>query len=361
MEERPFGWSSGHRYSLSIALSVLSNANAPPESLRNLLTADVGQTESSVVHERSTHEVRHYEPDETAHGTPVLIVYALVNRPYILDLQPDRSVIRRLLEAGFEVYLVDWGRPSVLDQSLGVADYVTRYLDACVDAVCDHAAVEDVHLLGYCMGGTLAVMYTALRQRRVRTLGLMAAPSRIDDTGGLLERWAAHCDPGTIAETFGNVPGESLALTFAMMEPVDQLVGKYVHLAERVDDPDFVANFARMERWVWDSVDVPGEAYREFIEEIYRQDRLLSGEYHLDGERVDPSTIEVPLLQVVGEYDHLVPPEASTPLNDAVASEDTRLIEFPAGHVGVSVSSSAHERLWPTVAEWYGERSESVE
>ncbi|MEF8853716.1 MAG: alpha/beta fold hydrolase, partial [Haloarculaceae archaeon] len=276
-----------------------------------------------------------------------------------LDLQPDRSVVRRLLEAGFEVYLVDWGRPSRLDQSLGMADYVDRYMDNCVDAICARAGVDDVHLLGYCMGGSMSIMYTVLHQARVRTLGLMATPFTFDGTGGILERWARHYNPDVTVETLGNLPGELLAIEFSMMDPVDQYVSKYVRLYENIEDDEFVANFARMEQWVWDSVDVAGEAYREFINDIYQDNHLANSEYHLDGERIDLSTIEVPVLQVVGEYDHIVPAESSKPFNATVASEDERIIEFPAGHIGISVSSKAHRNLWPEVCDWYGTRSAS--
>jgi len=346
-----------HRRTLELAAEIVEKTDISIDRLETMLAADVGHTESEVVYEENKLTLHRYEPAAVEHGTPVFIVYALVNRPYILDLQPDRSVIRRLLDAGFEVYLVDWGRPSRLDQSLGMADYVDRYMDNCIDAICARSGVDDVHLLGYCMGGTMSIMYTVLHQERVRTLGLMATPVSFDGTGGILERWGTHYDPAVAVETFGNLPGELLALEFSMMDPVDQYVTKYVRLYENIEDDDFVANFARMEQWVWDSVDVPGEAYREFVADIYQDNRLARNEYHLAGEHIDLATIEVPVLQVVGQYDHIVPPESSTPFNEKTASGDERLIEFPAGHIGISVSSKAHRDLWPAVCEWYGARS----
>ena len=341
-----------------LAARAVELGSLAPERLATMLTAEVGQTPSTVVYEENALELHRYEPAKREHGTPILIVYALVNRPYILDLQPDRSVVRRLLEAGFEVYLVDWGEPSRLDASLGLADYVCRYLDNCVAAVCDRAAVDDVHLLGYCMGGSLSIMYAALFAERVRTLALMATPVVFDETGGLLERWGMRYDPAAVAGTYGNVPAELLAAQFAMMEPVENLLGKYVAFFENLDDEAFVELFARMERWTWDGVDVAGRAFVEFVEEVYQQDRLLAGEITLAGERVEPATIDVPLLQILGAHDHIVPPTSSRPLNDAVASTDERLIEFPAGHVGISVSGRAHAELWPDVCDWLADRSE---
>ncbi len=348
-----------HRRTLELAAEIVEKTDIGIDRLETMLAADVGGTESEAVYEENKLTLYRYEPETVEHGTPIFIVYALVNRPYILDLQPDRSVVRRLLEAGFEVYLADWGRPSRLDQSLGMADYVNRYMDNCVDTICDRAGVDDVHLLGYCMGGSMSIMYTVLHQERVRTLGLMATPFTFDGTGGILERWARHYDADVAVETLGNLPGELLAIEFSMMDPVDQYVTKYVRLYENIEDDEFVANFARMEQWVWDSVDVAGEAYREFITDIYQDNQLANGEFHLDGERIDLSTIEVPVVQVVGEHDHIVPAESSKPFNKNVGSEDERIIEFPAGHIGISVSSKAHRDLWPEVCDWYGTRSAS--
>ena len=346
---------------VELASELVEKTDVGLDRMVALLTADVAHTDSEVVYEENKLELHRYDPGERAHGTPILIVYALVNRPYILDLQPDRSVIRRLLDAGFEVYLIRWGEPSRLDTSLGLADYVCRYMDNCVDAVCEEAGVEDVHLLGYCMGGTMSIMYTALFEERVRTLGLMATPIAFEGTGGVLERWATHYDPEVAVETYGNLPAELLAVGFSMMEPVENYVTKYIRLYENIEDEEFVENFARMEQWIWDGVDVAGEAYREFVSEVYKQNQLVKDEVILDGQRVVLGDIEVPVLQIVGQYDHIVPAASSTPFNDLVGSEDERLIEFPAGHIGISVSSKAHDRLWPDVCEWYGDRSESLE
>ena len=350
-----------HRHTLEMAANIVEKTDVGMDQLATLLTAEVGHTESESIYEENKLELHRYAPEEVEHETPILIVYALVNRPYILDLQPDRSVIRRLLDNGFEVYLIKWGEPSLLDQSLTLRDYVCRYMDNCVDAVCDESDVDDVHLLGYCMGGSMSLMYTVLHQERVRTLGLMATPLAFDGTGGILERWAAHFDPDTTVEALGNLPAELLAMEFSMMDPIDQYITKYVRLYENIEDTDFVANFSRMEQWIWDGVDVAGEAYREFINDVYKNNHLINGEFSLGGERIDLSAIEVPVLQIVGEYDHIVPSESSKPLHDKISSEDEQLVEFPAGHIGISVSSKAHENLWPDVCEWYADRSQHDE
>jgi polyhydroxyalkanoate synthase len=336
-------------------------AEVTPERFVDLATAEVGHTDNEVIYRENKLKLRHYEPEEKRHETPVFIVYALVNRPYILDLQPDRSVIRHLLEEGFEVYLVDWGDPSRLDQSLRIDDYVNRYTDNCVAVALEQSDVADVHLLGYCMGGTMSIMYATQHPDQVRTLSLMATPLAFDGDGGILERWANHYDPDSTVEALGNLPAELLAAEFSMMDPIDQYVTKYVTLYENIEDEEFVRNFARMEQWIWDGVDVAGEAYREFIDDIYRDNQLVAGEYELAGDPVDLEDVQMPTQQIVGEYDHIVPAASSEPYNDLVGSEDERLVEFPAGHIGISVSGKAHAKLWPDVCEWFAERDASTD
>jgi polyhydroxyalkanoate synthase len=184
----------------------------------------------------------------------------------------------------------------------------------------------------------------------------MATPFSFDGEGGILERWATHYDADATVDALGNVPAELLAMEFSLMDPIDQYITKYVRLYENLEDEEFVRNFARMEQWIWDGVDVAGEVYREFITEIYQDNRLVRGEYHLGDDRIDVSEIEMPVQQIVGEYDHIVPPESSKPLNDAISSADERLVEFSAGHIGISVSGGAHADLWPDVCDWLADR-----
>jgi Poly(3-hydroxyalkanoate) synthetase len=341
---------------LCVAAEAVRRSPAGPEQLRRLLTAEVGHTESEVCYRENKLELRRYEPAERRHRTPILVVYALINRPWILDLQPDRSVVRRLLEAGYVVYLIDWGEPSRLDRSLTMVDYVTRYTDNCVEAARADAGADTVHLLGYCMGGTMAVTYAATNPGQVRTLTLLTTPVAFGGRGGVLELWASQVDPEAVVGALGNVPAELLAATFAMMDPVENCVGKYVRLCENAEDDSFVENFARVERWIWNGVDVAAGVYREFVDDLYKGDMLLRSEYQLGDEAVDLGDIGMPVQQVVGEHDQIVPPASSRPLNDAVGSDDRRLVEFPAGHVGVSVSSAAHDRLWPDVRAWIADR-----
>ena len=355
------GAASGAGVLLDSAADVVeraADARRLPELAADI---DVGGTPADVVYSENKLDLLHYEPRTgSQHDVPVLVVYALINRPYILDLQPDRSVVRRLLEHGLDVYLIDWGEPSTLDASLTLGDYVTRYIDNCVDVVRERSDVPEVNLLGYCMGGTMSAMYAARTPEKVRSLALMAASLHFEDTGGVLELWGSeeYYSPGAVAETLGTVPASLFDAGFALMDPVENTVSKYVRLFDNIEDEDFVRNFARMEHWLNDGIDMAGETYRQFITEIYQENRLSRNELELGGEPVDVGNIDMPVLQIVAEYDHLVPPEASVPFNDVIGSEDVEVFEISTGHIGLSVSRTAHRELWPSVCEWFVERSE---
>jgi polyhydroxyalkanoate synthase len=359
------------RQALDSMTEAVETSSVADERLELMESVEVGQTPSDVVYEENKLELLHYDAEaagievdeEDKESVPILIVYALINRPYILDLQEERSVVRRLLEGGHDVYLIDWNEPSRLDQHLTLDDYVNRYIDNCVDVVRERSGEDAINLLGYCMGGTMSVMYTALHREKVNTLGLMAAGLCFDQTGGVLEEWGAgeYYEPSDVTHTFGNVPAEMLDVGFALMDPVENYVSKYIRFAENIENESFVENFGRMEKWLGDGIDVAGETYVQFLEDIYQDNKLYKNELELDGQHVDIQNIDMPVLQLMGEYDHLVPAAASKPFNEVVPSDDTTIMEFSTGHIGLSVSSSTHAELWPDVAEWYSERNRSDE
>ena len=351
---------NSQRESAQAVADAIEKTSVSPEQLETLMNVEVGQTPSEVVYTENKLELLHYESQtEEQHAVPILIVYALINKPFILDLQPDRSVIRRLLEAGHDVYMIDWNEPSKLDQYLTLDDYVNRYMDNCVDVVRERSGQDAINVLGYCMGGTMSTMYASLHPEKVRNLGLMAAGLCFDGTGGVLEEWGdeQYYSPRDVTETFGNAPAEMLDMGFALMDPVANYVSKYVRLYDNIENDDFVENFGRMERWLSEGIDVAGAAYAQFLEDIYQENKLYNNELYLDGKHVDLNEIDMPVLQIMGEYDHLVPSEASKPFNDVIASEDVTTLEQSTGHIGLSVSGSSHAELWPEVCEWFAERS----
>lgn len=221
--------------------------------------AEVGQTASEPVYTENKLELHRYEPPADVEQTvdvPLVIVYAIINRPYILDLQPERSVIRRFLERGFEVYLVDWGEPSRLDASLGLADYADRYLGNCVKAIRDEIGSDMVNLLGYCTGGTLAAIFAALYPERVNALGLLAPVLDFDAGEGIFRLWGRedYFDSQCMTDALGNAHGDLLGFGFSLLDPGEYHLARYLRLFEHLDDEAFVQRFARRLRWGFDTV-----------------------------------------------------------------------------------------------------------
>lgn len=300
---------------------------------------------------------RYRSRTERQNPVPVLIVYALVNRPYMADLEDGRSLIQSLLDQGLDVYLIDWGYPDAGDRFLSLDDYINGYIDRCVDAIRKHRGVERINLLGICQGGTFCLCYTALHQDKVKNLITTVTPVDFHTRRDLLSHLARHVDVDQCVEAFGNLPGEVLNWTFVGLKPFQLLVQKYLDLVDILDDPGKAANFLRMEKWIFDSPDQAGEAWREFIGQFYQENRLVKGTVEIGGRTVDLQTVTVPVLNIFARDDHLVPPDSSRALAGCIGSSDYQEMEFPGGHIGVYVSTRAREMLPPAIGKWLNERA----
>ena len=290
-------------------------------------------------------------------AVPLLISYALVNRFDMMDLQPDRSFIRNLLNQGIEIYLIDWGYPTKADRYLDMSDYINGYLNDCVDKVRELSGQPKINLLGVCQGGTFSTIYTALHGDKVKNLITLVTPIDFFVEDGQLFKWSRDMDVEAIVDGYdGLVPGEFLNMGFDLLKPMSK-VRKMSTMVDMMQDKKKLLNFLRMEKWINDSPSQAGACYQQFITNMYQQNKLLKGEFELDGEPVKLANIKVPVLNIYAEHDHLVPPTASIPLNDAVGSEDTTLYKFPGGHIGVFVGGRSQKELAPAVAKWIKERS----
>jgi polyhydroxyalkanoate synthase len=319
----------------------------------------VGQTPSDPIYTEGRMRVLHYRPLPGASGKnrpPILLVYALINKPYIMDLQPGLSVVESLLRKGLDVYLIDWGTPNQLDKDLRIHDYVNGYVDHAVDAVREASGVDRLHILGYCMGGTFSAMYASLHPEKVRTLALMAAGLDFDNRSSFLNVWshAPGFDAWKIARTYGLIPPTFFNDAFGLLDPLRSNYIKFKDLLNRVDDQPFVENFLRMEKWTNDGIPMAGPTYAEFIDKGYQRNLLVKGEWTLDGDEreVNLKNLTMPLATIVGLKDNLVPPESTERALEQVGSEDVRRFQLPTGHIGLSVSRTAHRDLWPAFAEW---------
>jgi polyhydroxyalkanoate synthase len=318
---------------------------------------DVGATPKDAVYQEDKLVLYHFRPlAKTVNPIPVLIVYALVNRPYMVDLQEDRSIVRSLLQGGLDVYLIDWGYPDAADRYLTLDDYVNGYLDRCVDVLCQRHGVPAVNILGICQGGTFSLCYAALHQAKVRNLITTVTPVDFHAGTNLLSLWVRHLDVDLLVDTLGNVPGELLNWTYLGLKPFRLTGQKYLDLVNVLDDPVQARNFVRMEKWVFDSPDQAGEAFRQFIKDFYQRNGLIKGEVRIGPQRVDLRRVTMPVLNIFAADDHLVPPAASRALEQYVGTGDYQAIEFPGGHIGIYVSSKSQKLIPPAICQWLAER-----
>jgi polyhydroxyalkanoate synthase len=332
------------------------------QGIENLLSAeriDTGVTAKTAVYQEDKLSLYRYQApaDVVQSPTPLLVVYALVNRPYMTDLQEDRSTIRNLLAAGQDVYLIDWGYPDGADRSLTLDDYINGYLDRCVDVIRKRHRLDRINILGICQGGTFSLCYSALHPDKVKNLVTMVTPVDFKTPGNLLSAWAQHMDVDLLVDTLGNIPGELLNWTFLSLKPFSLTGQKYVNMVDVLDDPARLKNFLRMEKWIFDSPDQAGETFRQFIKDFYQGNGLIEGGVRIGGREVDLQQVRVPILNIFAEQDHLVPPDASRALRGRTASKDYTELSFPGGHIGIYVSGKAQKEVTPAIAAWLDQRS----
>lgn len=321
------------------------------------LEAEIATTPYDVVFEVDRVKLKHYRPvTKKKLKTPLLLVYALINRETMLDLQPGRSVVENFLNQGVDVYMIDWGYPTRKDKYLGIDDHVNVYMDDIIDFIRERDKVKKVNLMGICMGGTFSVIYSALQPEKVQNLITTVTPTHFDINTGLLNIWMRKLQVDEITNTFGNIPGDFLNFGFLLLNPARLMLDKYVSLYEHLDDKIFVENFLRMEKWIFDSPDIPGETFREFIRDCFQKNLLIQNKMEVGGQRVNLKKLTMPLLNIYGKFDHLVPPEACEKLTEVVGSKDTEDICLKTGHIGIYVSSRCQQEFTPKITQWLSER-----
>lgn len=283
---------------------------------------------------------------------PILICYALVNRPYMVDLQDDRSLVKGLLARGEDVYLIDWGYPDLSDRYLTLEDYLLGFLDGAVEYLRASHGIERINLLGVCQGGAFSLCYASLHPEKLRNLIAMVTPVDFHTDDNMLSHWTRNIDVDLMVDTLGNVPADLMNWCYLTLKPYRLLLQKYVGLVDVLDDVGEVENFLRMENWIFDSPDQVGEAFREFIKGFYQGNGFVDGGVEIGGREIDLRRIDVPVLNVFAEQDHLVPPSASRPLRHLVGTKDYTELSFRGGHIGIYVSGRAQREVPETIHSW---------
>ncbi len=291
----------------------------------------------------------------------VLVIYALVNRPWILDLKKDRSFIARLLEEGMDVYLLDWGYPEDDESSYGIDKYVCDYMAICVETVSRLSHQEQINMLGVCQGGTLALCYSALFPEQIRSLVCMVTPVDFCTSDNTLGNWVRHVDVDRVVDYYGNVPGSYLDTVFRGLKPLSNGIKKYIRMilasGNDSDDSSKLDDFIAMERWLMDTPDQPGEFFRQFVTWFYQENQLVNNKLELAGKRVLLKHINCPVFNITATQDHLVPLSASSKLGELVDGEQYRECQINTGHIGVFVSSESLTTTPVQIAQWIQEPS----
>jgi polyhydroxyalkanoate synthase len=321
----------------------------------------VGQTPKDVVWQRGRTQLWRYRNENVRFGPPLLIVFSLISRSYILDLTPGNSFVEQLVEAGFDVYLLDWGEPDERDAANGLEDYVDDYIPAGIDRVLELSGAEEVNLFGYCFGGDLTLLYAAHHpDAPLRSLTVLATPVDFRHMGPLADVFSVGgMDVDAVLGADGNVPPSVVVQGFKTLKPTAE-VSRYVTLWEKLWNDDYVASYQAMTGWSDDHVPFPGAAARQTVQMLVRDNGMVNDQLFVGGDPVHLSDIRVPFLTVRANRDHIVPDAATASLIDLVGSPDKHELALDAGHMGLVVGRTAAKTTVPTILDFLRRRSDEV-
>jgi polyhydroxyalkanoate synthase len=340
------------------AMAAQNKLRAGLDTLRDVGDIQYGATDREEVWRDGKVVLYRFRGDKAPTAkVPLLIAYALVNRPYMVDLQADKSIVRGLLERGEGVYILDWGYPDRSDRYLELEDYIQRFLGGAVDHLRREYRVDAINLLGICQGGAFSLCYSALNPAKVRNLITMVTPVDFHTGDNMLSNWTRGLDIDQFVDTLGNVPADVMNWCYLTLKPWRLFVQKYVGLIDILDDKRALEDFLRMEKWIFDSPDQAGEAFRQFIKQFYQGNGFVNGGIDIGGRAVDLAYVDMPVLNIYAEQDHLVPPAASKALADLVGSADYSELSFKGGHIGIYVSGRAQREVPSAIHDWLVQRS----
>jgi len=315
----------------------------------------VGQTPKEVIWTKNKTKLYRYQSSmKKTNKVPILMIYALINKPYILDLTPGNSLIEHLTNQGHDVYLLDWGTPGFEDRHMKLDDYILDYIPRAIKKVLQTSNAEEISLLGYCMGGTMTSIFAALHPNLpIRNLIFMTSPFDFAETGlyaNFLDKRFFNLDK--LVDTLGNIPHDMIDSGNKMLNPIANIYGPYVSLADRADNEDFVENWMLMQKWLNDGIPFPGEAYRQWIRDFYHENKLINDELYIRGQKVELSKITANILNIAGSRDHIASPEQVEPLLDKVSSTNKTFHLLETGHVSVVVGRKAINETYPLISNW---------
>jgi polyhydroxyalkanoate synthase len=328
------------------------------EVLQQIKDVEIATTPKELVWQNVLVKLYHYKRETPPKvKIPVLVSFAMMNRHDVLDLQPDRSLMKKLLDEGLDIYIMDWGYPKRQHKYLTMEDYILEFMGGAVDFVRKSTKNDKIHKMGICQGGTFSTIYAALFPEKLKTLTVYVTPYDFSDKGScMLYKWTKDLDVDAMVDNLGIIPAEMLGAGFSSLKP-SMDISKYFGVMDMLGDEAKLLNFLRMEKWKADCPDLAGEMFRKYIKDLWRDNKLIKGELEIGGKLVNLKNVTMPFLNVYATEDNIIPNSSTIPVNDLIGSKDKELYAFPGGHIGVFVGAKSQKELAPNVAKWVMERS----
>ncbi|MDR1617287.1 MAG: alpha/beta fold hydrolase [Syntrophomonadaceae bacterium] len=330
-----------------------------------LLTFDpfpqTGMTPKETVWRKNKTKLYHYIPvnGTVSHKVPLLFIYALINKPFILDIAPGMSMIETLVNKGFDVYLLDWGEFAWEDRNLSIGDLVFDYIAHAVRKVCQFSGIDQLTILGYCMGGTIVSMYMSIfNTPKIKNFVTLAAPFDFETVGATSQFLKSKdFDVDYIVDVYKLIPKNLIDVAVKMLNPVNNYIGTYTRLWKMMDEGMSVYSWKILNKWINDNINFPGEAFRQWTKDIFQNNKIKKKEFSIRNQLIDLSKINCPVLTMAGKNDHIVLPGQAKAFLDMVSSTDKEYMEFNIGHGGLVFGSIAREDVYPSLAGWLETRS----
>jgi polyhydroxyalkanoate synthase len=325
------------------------------ETLQKIDSVEVATTPKELVWQSDKVKMYHYTRDSKPKtDIPVLVSFAMLNRHDVLDLQ-DRSLMKKLIDEGLDVYIMDWGYPDRSDRYLTMEDYIDGYMNDAVDFLRKKHNMPKIHKMGICQGGTYSMIYASLYPEKLASLTTYVAPFDFANGGCMLYKWAKYIDVDTMVDSVGTIPGEQVDSAFGMLKP-SMNISKYFGVMDSLEDQAKLLNFLRMEKWKGDLPAIPGEMYRKYIKDLFQDNKLIKGELELGGRKVNLKNMTVPYLNVYATEDNIIPNPSTLAVMPKLGTKDKTEYAFPGGHIGVFVGGKSQKELGPAVAKWVIEK-----
>jgi polyhydroxyalkanoate synthase subunit PhaC len=327
------------------------------EILSQMEEVEVATTPKELVWQNDLVKLYHYKRDTPAKSKiPVLVSFAIMNRHDVLDLQPDRSLMKKLLDEGLDIYIMDWGYPKQQHKFLTMEDYILGFMNDAVDFVRKSTNSPKIHKMGICQGGTFSAIYASLFPEKLKTLTVYVTPFDFGGNECMLYKWTKDIDVDVMVDSLGIIPADMLNAGFGSLKPSADM-SKYLGMVDVMQDEAKLANFLRMEKWKNDCPDLAGEMFRKYIKDLWRDNKLIKGEFELGGHLVNLKNITMPFLNIYATEDNIIPNTSTKPVMKLIGSKDKEEYAFPGGHIGVFVGGKSQKELGPKVAQWVIDRS----